>query len=305
MTTPSAASAHRVTRSSSPTRILPPTNPTVLDPYGVSEDSSNSQSATILALPNQRLSSSDARFASKINHRVQADLREQRDILKAVQGLYGQRHPTKIAPPDQSLFGRAVSWLAAKFGVAGAQVRQDLDISSKLKEARNKATEKQNVFTESKEGTKEIQTSILEEAKKVSRKLEGKTFVVDERTPTILKQVSVPEDKEHLAFKKLKSQVLQVAKNSNGRIKLHSPSEERLVLYRQREDKTWESLELSWRGLTKVNIVHNGKLTGNLFNCDAVKLAKRFANFEGVGLKRRDASQDRVRKVISLKDEQS
>jgi|688.fasta_scaffold08705_2 hypothetical protein len=309
--------------SSSPTRVLPPARRTEVDPYALlPEDPSEVPSREAVlsngSLPaavavrgaagHKPLTDSDLQYARRVEHRVKGDLREQREILKEAGDLYAQRPTAPIAPPAKSFFGRAVSWLAAKCGFSDGQTKADLAISRKLEEARTKTVEKLKVFVNGKDGTREANTSILEEAKKVSKRFEGRVFAVDKSAPKtsvpkILMDVSIPVDKEHLSFQKLKKQLLETAKASNGRIKLHSPSNERVVLYRQRKDKSWESVEISWRGLTKVNIVHNGKLAGNLFNCDAVELAKKFANFERIGIKRRESSQEDIRKVISLKDE--
>lgn len=308
---------------SSPTRVLPSTRRTEVDPYplvpgnpsevpfheAVLGGESRSAAVALHRAPGRKpLTDADLQYARRVDHRVKGDLREQREILKEVGELYAQRPSAPIAPPAKSLFSRAISWLAATCGLGDSQAKADRAISRKLEEARAKTVEKLKVFVNGKDGTREVNTSILEEAKKVSKRFEDRVFAVDKSAqktsvPKILMDVSIPVDKEHLSFQKLKNQILETAKASNGRIKLHSPSNERLVLYRQRKDKSWESVEISWRGLTKVNIVHNGKLAGNLFNCDAVELAKKFANFERIGIKRRESSQEDIRKVISLKDE--
>ncbi len=306
----------------SPTRVLPSTRRTEVDPYAlvpgdpsevpfheaVLGGESRSAAVALHRAPGLKpLTESELQYARRADHRVRGDLREQREILKAVGDLYAQRPSAPIAPPAKSLFSRAISWLAATCGLSDSQTKADLAISRKLQEARAKSVEQLKVFVRGKDGTKEVKTSILDEAKRVSKRCEGGVFAVDKKspqtTPKILLDVSIPIDKEHLSFQKLKDQILEMAKASNDRIKLHSPSNERLVLYRQRKDKSWESVEISWRGLTKVNIVLNGELKGNLFNCDAAELAKKFANFERVGIKRRESSQEDIRKVVSLKDE--
>lgn len=309
--------------SSTPTRVSTPSRRTEVDPYSLlpadpsevpfheAAIGGKARAAAVeLRSPtgHKPLTESDLQYARRVDHRVRGDAREQRELLKEVTGLYAQRPTAPIAPPAKSFFGRAVSWLAATCGFSDGQTRADLAISRKLEEARAKTVEKLKVFVSGKDGTKEVKTSILDEAKRVSKKFEDRVFAIDKSAPKtsvpkILMDVSIPVDKEHLSFQKLKKQLLETAKASNGRIKLHSPSNERVVLYRQRKDKSWESVEISWRGLTKVNIVHNGKLAGNLFNCDAVELAKKFANFERIGIKRRESSQEDIRKVISLKDE--
>lgn len=279
---------------------------TVLGSYALADDSAPKHSASgsltdpqlgDLKARDLRLTKADIKQILVVDKRIKGDIREQHGLINNAEKLYNSYANTSVAPPSSSGLWSALTWLASKCGFGGAQAKLDSQISATLLKARKKGVEALQCYSSS---GRKISTSLLHEEKEVSKKFRDHVFELNKNTPKILKEVSVPVDKEHLPFQDLKAQLQQLASSSGGRIKMRALSDERLVLYRQKDDKSWESLELSWRGLTKVNVVSNGKLIGNLFNCDAIEMAKKFVRSERVSLKRRAPSQDNLRKVIAL-----
>ena len=334
----------RVRPSSAPTQLPSPAKKTELDGqggYGVLDNkafpNTPGNEVAVAATPKAAATPIGRKVLGqviKIDHRIQADLRQQHRLIKTADRLYSERSNIAITPPSQSILascGRALSWLAAKVGIVGA----DSAISKALREARAKATAKIEVFKPARaaKGEKKIEgekkeavvkpatTSLLEEAKEVSKLAKGCTVLVGptnrrgETTPgvpAILKAVSIPVDKKHIPFEDLKNRIRAIASKSQD-VRVHMPSSERIVLYRRLDDKSWESIEISWRGLTKATIIDKtgvSKVASSdregvypVFNQTALEYAKRFMKFEAPPLKRRDKTKTELRRVIDLSKE--
>ncbi len=145
---------------------------------------------------------------------------------------------------------------------------------------------------------KEIHTRFIrDEERTVRRQFRGRTFVADRNTPKVLTQVAIPEGKAFVSFTKLRSLINQEMGDLGPRIRMLCPSNERIILYRQRPNKSWDSLELAWRRPGKVDVVRNGVELGNLFNDDALLAARAFAQGKRFSLKERVQAPDTVWKV--------
>ena len=121
---------------------------------------------------------------------------------------------------------------------------------------------------------------------------------MDNNTPEILKRVAIPEDKTPMSYETLRLSIEKKLNKSNPNIKIECPSAERTIIYRQRPDKSWETLELSWRRPGKVDVIKNGVVLGNLYNDDALKGALRFINGLPVNLTKKDYPSDTLWKIV-------
>ena len=139
---------------------------------------------------------------------------------------------------------------------------------------------------------------LRQEEHTIRQKHSGKCFVMDNNTPEILKRVAIPESKTVMSYETLRTSLEKNLNKSNPKIKIECPSAERTIIYRQRSDKSWETLELSWRLPGKVDVIKNGVVLGNLYNCDALKGAQEFIKGHNINLTPKKYPPDTVWKIV-------
>ncbi len=291
-TNPRRQEQGRPTVSSRPTSVaVSPRKPTTVAPY----DLVPSESDVARTAVKEQVTLSDKQLLRIRNadHIVSTGVQQQRACLKEISQLHRQlKKQGPIEPPAPPQRNGVVKWLCSFF-TRDTRSKIDADISRKVAEVRAKQTE--SVKKTMSDG-REITTSISREETNIRKSFGGQTFELKKDTPEILRQVSMPADKKFVSFDELKKSVEAAARNSGGSVKLHMPSQDRIVIYRQRPDKSWESLELYWRSVTQVRFVRNGEPIGNLFNCDASVYAARFASFTEPPLKRRANKEGHIAK---------
>ena len=189
--------------------------------------------------------------------------------------------------PASSTLGKALGWISSGFGL----------FSSKQTAKREKAQEE---ISDKVKQLKSLHTSSMhEKEEKIRRKHSGTCFVMDKNTPEILKRVAIPASKDPMCYEVLRNSIeYNSANKSNPNIKIDCPSAERTIIYRQRPNKSWESLELSWRRPGKVDVIKNGVVLGSLYNDDALKGALGFINGLNVHLTKKDYPSDTLWKVV-------
>ena len=114
----------------------------------------------------------------------------------------------------------------------------------------------------------------------------GHTFTKTKETPTSLLLIAVPTEKvgRVLSFDTLKQAVSSSCHGLAG-IRCGALGDARIVMSRTQDDKT-QRVELVYRTPHKVDLYVNGKRRGSLWNDDAAKLAKRFAEGKPVKFKK-------------------
>ena len=101
-----------------------------------------------------------------------------------------------------------------------------------------------------------------------------------------------------MSYEALRATVVNTVSKITTGIKIEQPSSERTIIHRQRADKTWESLELSWRRTGKVDVILNGSVIGNLYNDDALKGALGFIKGHNINLTPKKYPPDTVWKIV-------
>lgn len=242
------------------------------------------QSPRSSAEPAQGFSPKELGHLSRVDQRLEAAYSAQEGTRSRLSMLYAQL--STFAPfPVREVAMKALRLIGQALGFGSASERAEHEAVQRAISSRVKAV-------------KEIHTRFIrDEERAVRRQFRGRTFVANPQTPKVLTQVAIPEGKAFVSFTKLRSLINQEMGDLGSRIRMICPSSERIILYRQRPNKSWDSLELAWRRPGKVDVVRNGVELGNLFNDDALLAAKAFAQGKCFSLKERVQPADAVWKV--------
>lgn len=191
--------------------------------------------------------------------------------------------------PAPELFSRMGQWIGSGFGLMQSAAAEE---SEQLESIQERISSKIHQV-------KQIHTQKIAGAEAQMRdEFRGRTFLADRETPRLLKQVSIPVGNTHVPYENLQQTLKAELGVGGNRIKVSCPSEERTIIYRKRSDNSWESLELSWRQPGKVDIIRNGIKEAHLFNEDALKAARFFAEGRRVSFKEKKVDPNTVWKVI-------
>ena len=197
--------------------------------------------------------------------------------LKAAMEAVRKSYSKLLKLPEEgpsSFMSRSAKWIFSGCGLFDSRARLEREVSDSVRTLRQE-TKKSVKYYDRTEGD-ERSTSLQKKQAFIRSSYSGRTFKINKDTPEILRSVAIPKEKKFVSFDSLKKKVLELAKAVGPDYAIRQPSKERLVLFRKNKEGDWETLELSWRGITKVNIVQKGEKVGNLFNVDAVQLAARF-----------------------------
>lgn len=236
------------------------------------------------AEPAQGFSQEELRQLSRVDQKLEAAYSAQDGARSRLSMLYAQL--STFAPfPVREVATKALRLIGQALGFGSASERAEHEAVQQAISSRVKAV-------------KEIHARFIrDEERAVRRQFRGRTFVANPQTPKVLTQVAIPEGKAFVSFTKLRSLINQEMGDLGPRIRMLCPSNERIILYRQRPNKSWDSLELAWRRPGKVDVVRNGVELGNLFNDDALLAARAFAQGKRFSLKERAQAPDTVWKV--------
>ena len=194
--------------------------------------------------------------------------------------------PPLSTTPASGMLGRALTWISSGFGLlnsTGTNDRENIQLKISEKVLKLKTIHEDSL--------KEIENKIRNEHA-------GKIFKITAKTPEILKRLAIPSDKSSMSYSSLRAAIETKVSKKDTHIKIEQPSSERTIIHRQRADKTWESLELSWRRTGKVDVILNGSVIGNLYNDDALKGAAAFIKGSPVSLKQKKYPPDTLWKVV-------
>lgn len=241
-------------------------------------------SAHSSAEPAQGFSPKELAHLGRVDQRLEAAYSAQDGARSRLSMLYAQL--STFAPfPVREVATKALRLIGRALGFGSASERAEHEAVQQAISSRVKAV-------------KEIHARFIrDEERAVRRQFRGRTFVANPQTPKVLTQVAIPEGKAFVSFTKLRSLINQEMGDLGPRIRMLCPSNERIILYRQRPNKSWDSLELAWRRPGKVDVVRNGVELGNLFNDDALLAARAFAQGKRFSLKERAQAPDTVWKV--------
>lgn len=194
--------------------------------------------------------------------------------------------PPLSTTPASGMLGRALTWISSGFGLLNSIGTNDREgIQLKISE---KVLKLKTIHEDS---LKEIENKIRNEHA-------GKIFKITAKTPEILKRLAIPSDKSSMSYSSLRAAIETKVSKKDTHIKIEQPSSERTIIHRQRADKTWESLELSWRRTGKVDVILNGSVIGNLYNDDALKGAAAFIKGSPVSLSPKKYPPDTLWKIV-------
>ena len=194
--------------------------------------------------------------------------------------------PPLTTTPASGMLGRALTWISSGFGLlnsTGTNDRENIQLKISEKVLKLKTIHEDSL--------KEIENKIRNEHA-------GKIFKITAKTPEILKRLAIPSDKSSMSYEALRATVVNTVSKITTGIKIEQPSSERTIIHRQRADKTWESLELSWRRTGKVDVILNGSVIGNLYNDDALKGALGFIKGHNINLTPKKYPPDTVWKIV-------
>jgi hypothetical protein len=121
---------------------------------------------------------------------------------------------------------------------------------------------------------------------------QGRTFIPDSNTPTVLSLAAVPVAKlgKVITLEALMSGITVMVRNGVRADVTIAPDlgSHRIALVRVSPGGARESLEFSYKRPGKVDVVLNGRVVGNLWNDDAMRAAELFARGQEFTMKRKE-----------------
>lgn len=121
---------------------------------------------------------------------------------------------------------------------------------------------------------------------------QGRTFIPDSNTPTVLSLAAVPVAKlgKVITLEALMSGITVMVRNGVRADVTITPDQgsHRIALVRVNPGGARESLEFSYKRPGKVDVVLNDRVVGNLWNDDAMRAAELFARGQEFTMKRKE-----------------